>query len=190
MVGFNLIDLVNLEKNEKKLDRAINEFLAQEKEDLIKQNYSEVKERLISECNYIERSKLKSCIKYGMIIKAGDICFIDFGKQYLSETGFLHFGLVLKMFNSKALVIPMTSNTEAYYSAYDKKSNPTGSSHLLRLGLVKGLNRYSVLFLNDVKYINTARIIDVKAHIDTDSVLFKKIYQRFLQTVQFEEIML
>ena len=83
------------------------------------------------------------------------------------------------MFNSKALVIPMTSNSEAYYGAYDEKSNPGGSSHLMRLGLVKGLNRHSVLFLNDVKYINTARIIDIKAHINTDSILFKKIYQRF-----------
>ena len=60
----------------------------------------------------------------------------------------------------------------------------------MRLGLVKGLNRHSVLFLNDVKYINTARIIDIKAHISTDSILFQKIYQRFLQTVQFDEIML
>ncbi|HPW53125.1 MAG TPA: hypothetical protein PLI19_02800 [Erysipelotrichaceae bacterium] len=190
MVGFNLTELVSLEKNERKLDRAINEYLEQEKEDLIRQNYLELKERLISECNYLERSKLKSCIKYGMVISAGDICFIDFGRQYLSETGFLHFGLVLKMFNSKALVIPMTSNSEAYYSAYDEKNNPDGSSHLMRLGLVKGLNRYSVLFLNDVKYINTARIIDIKAHIDTDSPLFRKIYRRFLQTVQFEEIVL
>ena len=190
MVGFNLIELVSLEKNEKELDKAIKEYLEIEKHYLKSQNYYDTKERLISECNYIERSKLKSCIRYGMVISPGDICFIDFGKQYLSETGFLHFGLVLKMFNSKALVIPMTSNSEAYYGAYDEKSNPGGSSHLMRLGLVKGLNRHSVLFLNDVKYINTARIIDIKAHINTDSILFKKIYQRFLQTVQFEEMVL
>ncbi len=190
MVGFNLIELVNLEKNEIKLDRAIKEYLEIEKEELKGLSHYDLKERLISECNYLERSKLKSCIKYGMVISPGDICFIDFGRQYLSETGFLHFGLVLKMFNSKALVIPMTSNSEAYYSAYDKKTNPNGSSHLMRLGLVKGLNRHSVLFLNDVKYINTARIIDIKAHINTDSILFQKIYQRFLQTVQFDEMML
>lgn len=190
MVSFNLGELVSLERNEKKLDRAINEYLELERQYLKSQSYYEIKERLISECNYLERAKLKSCIKYGMVISPGDICYIDFGKQYLSETGFLHFGLVLKMFNSKALVIPMTSNSGAYYTAYDQKNNPNGSSHLMRLGLIKGLNKHSVLFLNDVKYINTARIIEIKAHVNTDSKLFKKIYQRFLETIQFEEMML
>ena len=78
-------------------------------------------------------------------------------------------------------MIPMTSNSEAYRNAYDPKENPSGLKHLYRLGYVEGLYRESVLFLNDGKYINTARIIDIKGHIDVNTVRFRNIKKRFLE---------
>ena len=44
--------------------------------------------------------------------------------------------------------------------------------------MVAGMRKPSVLFINDAKWINTARIIDVKAHLDKDSELFKDIKER------------
>ncbi len=132
--------------------------------------------RLISEKNYKERSQHVNCKTLGVRIRVGDICFIDFGKAYLNEAGFQHFGLILTIKNQKALVIPMTSNTKV--KVVDEKR------HLLHIGKIKGMNKASTLFMNDARFINTARIIDVKAHIHKDSRLFTSIYERFYETIR------
>ena len=116
-----------------------------------------------------------------MDIAPGDICFIDFGRAYITEAGYQHFGLVLKVFNGKAFVIPMTSNHEAWLKAYDEKDNPEGLKHLYRLGYVEGLYKESVLFLNDGKYINTARIIDVKGNLPVNGIKFRDIQKHFIE---------
>ena len=136
---------------------------------------------LISEANWMLRKQYRSCDQLGVKIQIGDICYIDFGQAYLNEAGFQHFGLVLNVVNGKAFVVPMTSNPETYAQAYDEKTNVHGKQHLMRIGRIKGLYRESVLFLNDCKYINTARIIDVKARIPKESALFEKITERVLQ---------
>jgi len=141
---------------------------------------------LLSEYNYQNRCQLKSCRGFGFIIKPGDICYIDFGKAYLQEIGFQHFGLVISVFNAKAFVIPMTSNFNAFRQAYDPLYNPDGLKHLMRLGRIEGLYKYSILFLNDGKFINTARVIDVKAYLDPSSKLFRDIRQRLIDCIQQE----
>lgn len=133
--------------------------------------------RFISEKNYRERSHLSGCEELGVRIKIGDICFIDFGMSYLNEAGFQHFGILLAFYNSKAFVVPMSSNLSSYRQA-GSIYHDSGKKHLLRLGKIKGMNKESVLFLNDAKWINTARIIDVKAHLDKNSELFREIKSR------------
>ena len=135
--------------------------------------------RMISEKNYRKRKNKVSCEQLGIRIRVGDICFIDFGMNYLNEAGFQHFGIIMKFCNSKAYVIPMSSNRFAYAHAYDE-NNPSGKRHLMRLEKQDGMNKNSVLFLNDAKWINTARIIDVKAHIDRNSALFAQIKERMM----------
>ena len=51
----------------------------------------------------------------------------------------------------------------------------------MRLGKIRGMNKYSVLFINDAKWINTARIIDVKSHLDKNTNLFREIKERVKQ---------
>ena len=151
-----------------------------------KQEYEQLPDRvlqshLISEANWMMRKQYRSCDQFGIRIQVGDICYIDFGQAYLNEAGFQHFGLVLNIFNGKAFVVPMTSNRATYSQAYDERMNPLGKKHLMRIGLIPGLNKESVLFLNDCKYINTARIIDVKAKIPQTSGLFHKIQERVME---------
>lgn len=165
----------------KNIDYRIREHIRELKDEFYHMPVSEVRNVLLSEYNYKKRSKLKSCRRFGLDINAGDVCYIDFGRAYISEIGYQHFGLVLKVFNGKAFVIPMTSNHEAYEKAYDEQDNPFGLKHLYRLGYVEGLYKDSVLFLNDGKYINTARIIDVKGRIDVNSERYKDIYKRFIE---------
>ena len=75
----------------------------------------------------------------------------------------------------------MTSNPNTYKQAYDAEKLPNGKKHLMQIGLIKGLNKDSVLFLNDCKYINSARIIDVKANIDINTELYKNIQKRIME---------
>lgn len=140
----------------------------------------EVKEaipRLVSDLNLRSRRLASNCGELGVDIRIGDICYIDFGEAYIHEIGYQHFGIIVSIFHNKAFVVPMSGNHSAYVQAYGK-DNPSGKRHLMRLGRMKGMNKESVLFINDAKFINTARIIDVKAHLDRNSELFLEIKNR------------
>ena len=137
---------------------------------------------LISERNWVKRCMYNDGEELGIIVKEGDICYIDYGQVYRNETGYQHFGLVLNVFARKALMIPMTSNEQTYKNAYDPVENPNGKRHLMRLGMIQGMAKPSVMFLNDIKYVNTARIIDIKASLPPDSQLYWEIKRRVLCT--------
>jgi len=53
----------------------------------------------------------------------------------------------------------------------------------MKIGLVNGLNKPSVLFLNDIRFINTARVIDIKAHIPVTAPMFKEVQKRMLRVM-------
>lgn len=55
------------------------------------------------------------------------------------------------------------------------EENPNGKSHLFSFPKAGAMNKDSVLFLNDIKFINPARVIDVKGHISVHSNLFSAI---------------
>lgn len=143
-------------------------------------NESEVYDYMLSKLNFCQRKQMYSSLEAKVYVKVGDICFTDFGLAYLSEVGYQHFGLVLAMKNGKIFVVPMSGNSSAYHRAYDPVSH-MGKRHLMRLPEIEGLNKASVLFLNDAKWINSARVIDVKAHIDPNSHLFDKIKKCVMQ---------
>ncbi|MCH4208129.1 MAG: hypothetical protein LKF50_07510 [Solobacterium sp.] len=138
---------------------------------------------LISEINWVLRSSSMSSEQLNVSVMPGDICYMDFGQAYRYEIGYQHFGLIVSMHSCKALVVPMTSNPVQYASAYDPVDNPHGRTHLMRLGRIGAMNRDSVMFLNDMKFVNTSRVIDVKAHLDTDSKLFHDLRLRLVDMV-------
>lgn len=166
-----------------------NNFIQAKKEVISHVDEENCDSYLVSDANWILRSQYTSCEQLGIDIKAGDICYIDYGQAYINETGFQHFGLVLSIYQKKAFVIPMTSNELQYHTAYDIFDNPNGKKHLMRLGRLKGMNKPSVLFLNDSKYINTARIIDVKAHLEISSPCYEKIKKRIIKCITMGESM-
>ncbi|WP_273402193.1 hypothetical protein [Traorella massiliensis] len=151
-----------------------NWFIEEKKDEYAKITYKEGVQRLVSEKNYNTRRNIPSSKALGFTIEPGDICYTDFGQAYLYEAGYQHFGLVIAIVHFKALIIPMTSNERTY-----KKSLTSEGTYLFPLGTINGLYKESVLFLNDAKFINTARIIDVKAHVPTNSKLFMNIKNRF-----------
>ena len=147
---------------------------------LQKHNYEN---NLISETNWVLRSRYGCGEECGINVEVGDICYLDYGQSYLNEMGYQHFGIVMAIYQKKALVIPMTSNKETYDKAYDKFDNPKGKRNLMRIGAIKGLNKPSVLFLNDMRFVNTARIIRIQAHLSRRSSLFKSIQARMKEMI-------
>lgn len=143
----------------------------------------QLEHNLISEANWVIRSRCQSGLDMGIFVRPGDICYIDFGQAYLNEAGYQHFGLVMTVYSRKALVVPMTSNEKQYKHAYDPRQNPSGKRHLMRIGLIEGMKKPSVLFLNDMKFINTARVIETRAHIDTHELLFLEIKHRLFEII-------
>lgn len=167
------------------LKEQFDNFIELKSREFLSLKTKEAAARLISEENWLNRNQVKSCEQLGVRVRIGDICYIDFGQAYLNEAGFQHFGIILSFCNGKAFVTPMTSNQATYKQAFDPLHYPLGKKHLMRLGLIEGLNKESVLFLNDSKYINTARIIDVKAHIGENSPLFQEIKNRIKSCLVF-----
>ena len=159
-------------------ESAIADYITEERRDCIRLNPKELESRLVSAANWRERHEYESGLEMGVYVSPGDICFLDYGRSYIKEAGYQHFGLIVSICGGKAFIVPMTSNANTYAKAYDEETNPLGCKHLFPLGDIEGLYRKSVLFLNDGKYMNTARVIDVKAHVNPDSVLFQKIKER------------
>ena len=178
--------VINNQHNRQTMYEAIKYYI-----DLVTHKYeamdfAELKRHLISEFNYEQRKEFKSSELVGFKVKVGDICYVDFGKAYINEAGYQHFGVIVSLNNSKAFIIPMTSNHSVYQQSYCSKTYLCGKKHLMRLGDVAGLNRKSVLFLNDAKFINTARIIEVKGHIHFNSELFQEIKRRLRECINID----
>lgn len=156
-------------------NQLIKEILLMQKEEL--ENCENLRAIYISMLNHHNNHSMRNCAERGVDIHIGDICYIDFGNTYIQEVGFQHFGIILSICKNKAYIVPMSSNQKAYSQAYCKE-NPKGKIHLMRLNKIGEMNKNSVLFINDSKWINTARIIDVKAHLNRHSELFKEIKER------------
>lgn len=173
-------------RKNKKIPVMVNEIANQahvaEENLLASLTEKEVYDYMLSKLNFCQRKQMYSSLEAKVYLQIGDICFTDFGLAYLSEVGYQHFGLVLAMRHGKIFVVPMSGNYQAYQKAYNPKTKQ-GKRHLMRLPEIEGLNKSSVLFLNDAKWINSARVIDVKAHIDEDSLLFEKIKNLVLQMI-------
>lgn len=160
-----------ISKRYDRMDALWEEAQAREKQMLQKLPPQEAYAYLVSKLNWCDRKQISSCQELGVHIRKGDICFVEYGSAYLCEIGYQHFGLILAIVHHKALIVPISGSKSAYQHAAHKK-------HVMRLGRVPGMNKVSVLYLNDAKWINTVRIIDVKAHLDTDSSLFMEVEKR------------
>lgn len=153
-------------------DRAAwDAFLDAKKQLLEKKRPRESMSYLWSQYNYFSRNNLHSHLATGVWIRTGDICFIDFGCAYQCEMGYLHFGIIYKIVNNKAFVFPITSNEKHL------------KENLFVLGTIAPMNKESYVILNDGKFINTARIIDVKAHVPPESELFQELRKVWIEYI-------
>jgi len=156
----------------------MNDYLRERRKFFERYLPDKVGANMMSEENWLLRGKVLGCKDLGIKVRVGDICWLDYGQSYINEMGYQHFGLIVALCFGKALVVPITSSKKAYYNAYDLHDNKKGNYCLMRLGDIKGLDKESTLYLNDFRFINSARVFGVYAHIERDSELFKKIVDR------------
>ena len=161
-------------------EHLVDQTLHAMKHYMVNQEVKDTIKMLLSTENFLRKAIHKPEL---IPISVGDVAYIDFGHAYLHEAGYQHFGLVLSMVNGKLFVVPMTSNPQAYAQAYDKRVNPEGKRHLMRVGILTGLIRPSVLFLNDSKFISASRIIEIKGHLSVTDPLFTEIRHRVRSTI-------
>ena len=154
-----------------------NEYLKEQTQQVYELEICEAIDNLVSRVNYLERIDLKSNLETGVDICVGDICYIDFGETRLHEVGYQHMGLVLSIMNRKIFVVPFTGNQLKFVEA-QSIDNPIGKRHLIQIPKLKGLTKKSVAIINDAKWINSARVIDVKSHLHPESDLFQFIKQK------------
>lgn len=167
---------------EQDLGPIIEDAFYQERMMILGLDDKEIFDYMVSKMNYCSRKQLVSSRQFDIEIHPGDICFMDFGQAYQREIGYLHFGLVITIKQGKAFVVPLSGKYKTFLEAYDKESQ-TGKKHVMKLGYLPGLSKLSSLFLNDAKWINTSRIIEIKAHIDVESELFQEILERIIETI-------
>jgi hypothetical protein len=151
---------------------------------MVNQEVKDTIKMLLSTENFLRKAINKPEL---IPLSIGDVAYIDFGHAYLHEAGYQHFGLVLSIANGKLFVVPMTSNPVAYAQAFDALQNPQGKQHLMRVGILPGLLRPSVLFLNDSKFISSTRIIEIKGHLSVSDPLFSHIAHRVRATIFHDE---
>lgn len=171
----NKVQKFLIEENPMKANQMINEYLNAFREYLYSLSMHEIRRECISGLNRIERRDAISSLELDIRIRVGDIVYVDFGQAYLNESGFQHFGLVLALFSYKAFVIPMSSNYKTIKNAPNYPGVMDSKNHLYYIGKPEGMHKESVLFLNDAKFINTARIIDLISHIPVESEVFLEI---------------
>ncbi|MBO7703708.1 MAG: type II toxin-antitoxin system PemK/MazF family toxin [Solobacterium sp.] len=141
-----------------------------------------VEQNMRSEATWIMRWKCTSGEQVGVDVHEGDICWLDYGQTFSNEMGYQHFGLVLSIWERKALIVPITSNPRAW----EKAGRENYRGHLMRIGQPEGLKKPSTLFLNDIRFINTARILYKRAYISPSSDLFLRIKSRLIEVLMRE----
>ncbi len=179
----NLSDIYTKNSDFYRSEEIFQQYVNQYQQYMRSLSTKQLSRECISGLNRLQRQSLRSSSQLNIHVRVGDVCYIDFGQVYINEAGYQHFGLILSMVNHKAFVLPMTSNSTTYQYANDPSRIEHGKTHLYQLGWIEGLNKQSVAFLNDCRFINTARIIAVKGHIDADGEYFREIVERVKESI-------
>lgn len=131
---------------------------------------------IISTQNWInkkEHTKWKGEIN-GTKISIGDIFIANLGSKYKPEIAYTHPVSILEIIKNYVLVIPTTTNTETYASAYHPIANPNGKKQYRRVESKDGFDKDCSLILSNILTISKGRLLDKKGCI-LDQKLYDEI---------------
>lgn len=139
-------------KNE--LDKYLDNF----REHLLSLSIYDMSSLLIAEQDWISRYKNNKTISESLI---GKILKVDFGKTYLLENGLIHYAVCISECNGKYCVVPMTTSTDEIKAAFHPDFRPYGEKRLYLLKKNDGNAKDAALYINDLKFISSGRIIEI-----------------------------
>jgi len=133
---------------------------------------------LIADNDWLKRRNYSSCKD---IFYEGSILRVDFGKAYIKESAFIHYSLCIRKYQSKALVIPMSSRCDKKDNAYHPSDNISGERRLRLCKLEEGFLSTGILYMNDAKFISPGRII--KSYPQISLEIFEEIKKHLLSII-------
>lgn len=130
-------------------------------------------------------------------VKKGSIYQFEFGKNYIPEMSYEHRGLVIGISGKLLYVLPICScnySKKEHQSAYHPLTNPQSKSNyfLLKKDEFNFLKRDSVLKLNDIRTVSTARIKYkqnngfLNPSSDTYKQIEKIVFTKYFQNFAYE----
>ena len=151
----NKTNKVNDNENcKKELEKYLNNF----REFMLNQSVYDMTSLLIAEQDWLKRHSKQQVFSENLV---GKILRVDFGKTYLCENGFVHYAICIAENQGKYCVIPMTTANDEIKMAYHPQFRQTGEKRLYLLKKSDGNSKDAALYINDLKFISSGRIIKV-----------------------------
>lgn len=151
----NKTNKVNDNENcKKELEKYLNNF----REFMLNQSVYDMTSLLIAEQDWLKRHSKQQVFSENLV---GKILRVDFGKTYLCENGFVHYAICIAENQGKYCVIPMTTANDEIKMAYHPQFRQTGEKRLYLLKKSDGISKDAALYINDLKFISSGRIIKV-----------------------------
>lgn len=142
----------------------LEKYLRNFKEHMLTLSVYDMSSLLIAEQDWIKRYNKNTVYSDSLI---GKIIKVDFGKTYLCENGLIHYAICIGECQNKYLVVPMTTSNDEIKIAYHPEFRNTGEKRLYLLKKADGNSKDSALYINDMKFISSGRIIKVYNKIST-----------------------
>lgn len=146
--------------------RELEKYLNNFREFMLNQSVYDMTSLLIAEQDWIKRHSRQQVFLESLV---GKILRVDFGKAYLCENGFVHYAICIAENQGKYCVIPMTTANDEIKMAYHPEFRPTGEKRLYLLKKSDGNSKDSALYINDLKFISSGRIIKVGSRINDEA---------------------
>ena len=160
-----------LAKDNQYCTEQLNIYLDNFKEFLLSLSVYDMASLLIAEQDWLKRYNQNKVFEENLV---GKIIRVDFGKMYLHENGLIHYAICIGEHQGKYCVVPMTTSTDEIKLAYHPEFRPSGEKRLYLLKKSDGNVKDSALYINDMKYISSGRIIKVLNKISStayDSII-------------------
>lgn len=138
--------------------KELEKYLSNFKEYMMTLSVYDMSSLLIAEQDWLKRYNVNRSISESLV---GKILKVDFGKTYLLENGLIHYAVCISEFNGKYCVVPMTTASDEIKAAYHPEYRPTGEKRLYLLKRSDGNTQDAALYINDLKFISSGRIITV-----------------------------
>lgn len=136
----------------------LEKYLENFKTYMLSQNVYDMSSLLIAEQDWLRRHSTPKVFSECLV---GKILRVDFGKMYLCENGLIHYAICIAEHQGKYCVIPMTTSNDEIKMAFHPQYRPNGEKRLFLLKRADGNVKDSALYINDLKYISSGRIIKV-----------------------------